>query len=232
MNPPLAISCSALTKVYPAPEGHLEVHALRGLDLEIQVGAKVAITGPSGCGKSSFLNILGTLDRPSSGELKVFGQSIGDLNPRDRALYRRRTAAFVFQQFHLIPTLTALENVALPLHYAGVSVEEQNQRAKEALSKVGLDKREGHLPALLSGGEQQRVAVARALVTEARLLLADEPTGNLDGANAKDIMALLLEGIGTEKTLIVVTHDPEIAAQIGRRIQLRDGVIEKDESKG
>lgn len=229
MTKETAIYCSGLTKVYPAPEGHLEVHALRGLDLDIKVGEQVAITGPSGCGKSSFLNILGTLDRPSAGQLKVFGQSIEDLNPKERALYRRNTTAFVFQQFHLIPTLTALENVSLPLHYAGVKVEEARERARNALAKVGLDHRKGHLPALLSGGEQQRVAVARALVTKARLLLADEPTGNLDGATAKDIMSLLLESIGDQRTLIVVTHDPEIAAQIGRRIQLRDGLIEKDE---
>jgi putative ABC transport system ATP-binding protein len=223
-----AILCRQLTKVYPGPEGSVEVRALGGIDLQIEKGERVAITGPSGCGKSSLLNILGTLDRPSSGQVEVYGQPIDSLQGRDRALYRRSTIGFIFQQYHLIPTLTALENVALPLHYAGIPSQEQEHRAAEALKRVGLGHRFGHLPSLLSGGEQQRAAVARALVTGARLLLADEPTGNLDGATARDIMKLLMENVGADLTLLVVTHNPELAGQLDRRIQVRDGLIEKD----
>lgn len=225
---PPVIRCDGLVKRYEAPSGAVE--ALRGLDLEIQAGESVAITGPSGCGKTSLLNILGSLDRPTAGHVEVAGVTLGALGPRGRAEFRRRSIGFVFQQFHLVPTLTAEENVALPLSYAGVARAERRRRAADWLQRVGLDARREHFPAMLSGGEQQRVAVARALVTGARLLLADEPTGNLDGETAAQILELLTASLddGGEDplTLVIVTHDPELAASLGRTVRLRDGQVD------
>lgn len=224
----LAIRGARVRKVYPSPAG--EVVALAGLDLEVAPGEFVAVTGPSGCGKTTLLNLLGALDRPSDGRLEVFGADLARLDPRAAALYRRREVGFVFQQFHLVPTLTALENVALPLRYAGVPARERRRRAAALLDAVGLAPRAGHFPAILSGGERQRVAVARALVGGARLLLADEPTGNLDGATARDIVRLLRER-AAERTLLLVTHDPEVAALAERRLRLRDGHLEADSGR-
>ena len=221
-----AVVCRGLTKHWPGPGGGPVVFALRGVDLTIAAGEHVAITGPSGCGKTTLLNLIGALDRPSAGTLEVCGQALQGLGPRERALFRRGQVGFVFQQFHLIPTLTALENVALPLRYAGAPLRERTRRAAALLERVGLATRAAHLPGLLSGGEQQRVALARALVGGARLLLCDEPTGNLDGETRREVLRLLAEAGADGVTRVVVTHDPEVAAAAGRRVALRDGRVE------
>ncbi len=226
-GPELVIECRSLEKRY-APTGEsAEVYALRGVDLVVGPAEAVAITGPSGCGKTTLLNILGALDRPTGGVARVLGRDLTPLGPRERALYRRASVGFVFQQFHLVPTLTALENVGLPLRYAGVAAPARDARARALLERVGLGPRAGHLPALLSGGEQQRVALARALVGGARLLLADEPTGNLDRETAAQITGLLREVVDKEGvTLVLVTHDEALAASLPRRVRLRDGRVE------
>lgn len=218
-----AICCEGLSKTYTAEAQ--PVHALREVDLTVAAGAFVAVTGPSGCGKTTLLNVLGALDRPTGGSARVLGVEVARLGARERALYRRAQVGFVFQQFHLIPTLTALENVALPLQYAGVPRAERRARAGALLDRVGLSARAEHRPLLLSGGEQQRVAVARALVTGARLLLADEPTGNLDRATADGIVALLREAAGDGVTVLLVTHDDEVAGAADRQLRLRDGQV-------
>lgn len=219
-----AIRCERLEKHYPTASG--EVRALDGLDLVVEPGEFLAVTGPSGCGKTTLLNLLGALDTPTGGAVTVFGQELKALSMQERALYRRETIGFVFQQFHLIPTLTAAENVSLPLRYAGVPRPERRQRAEALLERVGLLKRKEHFPALLSGGERQRVALARALIGGAKLILADEPTGNLDGETAQSIVGQL---IGTRRegtTIVMVTHDPEVAALASRQLRLRDGKVD------
>lgn len=221
----LAVECLGLVKRYESASGAVE--ALRGLDLEVRRGEMVAITGPSGCGKTTLLNLLGALDHPTGGTLRVAGREVPQA-PRERALFRRGTVSFVFQQFHLVPTLTAAENVALPLRYAGVPRAERRSRAASLLERVGLAERREHFPRLLSGGEQQRVAVARALASGAGLLLADEPTGNLDGETASAIVTLLREAVAEGKTLVLVTHDPEVAALADRAVRLRDGRVEEE----
>lgn len=221
-----AVECVKLEKRYAAPGGGVEVAALRGIDLVVAPGESVAITGPSGCGKTTLMNILGALDRPTGGVARVLGTDLAGLGPRERALVRRSSVGFVFQQFHLVPTLTAEENVALPLSYAGVPRPERRARALALLERVGLAARAEHLPTLLSGGEQQRVAVARALAGGAKLLLCDEPTGNLDQATAASIVELLQETVRAGVTLLVVTHDLDLAAKFGRRVKLRDGLVE------
>ena len=223
MSAPPAVECAALTKTYAAEAR--PVHALRSVDLVVAPGAFVAVTGPSGCGKTTLLNVLGALDRPTAGSARVHGVELGGLSARERALYRRAQVGFVFQQFHLIPTLTALENVALPLQYGGAPRVARRARAAALLERVGLGERADHRPLLLSGGEQQRVAVARALVTGARLLLADEPTGNLDRATADGIVALLREASAEGVTVLLVTHDGEVAAAADRQLRLRDGRV-------
>jgi putative ABC transport system ATP-binding protein len=215
------IRCVGLEKHYPAASG--EVRALDGLDLEVEGGEFLAVTGPSGCGKTTLLNLLGALDSATGGSVTVFGQELKALSKQQRALYRRESIGFVFQQFHLIPTLTASENVSLPLRYGGVSRAERRQRAEALLERVGLGERTEHFPALLSGGERQRVALARALVGGAKLILADEPTGNLDGETAQSIVSQLLNTRGDGTTIVMVTHDPEIAALASRQLRLRDG---------
>jgi putative ABC transport system ATP-binding protein len=221
-----AIHCRGLFKHYPTKSGTVE--ALRGLDLRVEPGEFLAIMGPSGCGKTTLLNLLGALDSPSGGKIEVLGTDLTRLSARERALYRRSTVGFVFQQFHLIPTLTALENVALPLRYAGVARGERRKAAQALLDRVGLASRLEHFPALLSGGEQQRVALARSLIGGSRLLLADEPTGNLDGETARQIVGLLDEPRATGVTIVMVTHDPEAASLASRRIRLRDGLQEEE----
>jgi putative ABC transport system ATP-binding protein len=209
------------------------VHALAGIDLRVQAGEGLAITGPSGCGKSSLLNVLGLLDRPSAGEYRFAGQDVQALAPRALARLRGQGIGFVFQQFHLLPHLTALDNVALPLRYGSLGAAEAARQAGEALAAVGLAERALHRPAQLSGGQCQRVAIAQALVARPRVLLADEPTGALDSANGEHVLDLML-ALHRERgmTLIVVTHDAAIARRLPRCVRLRDGRVQGDEQCG
>ena len=215
-----------LRKIYHM--GDVEVHALRGLSLKIAQGEVVAIMGPSGSGKSTLMNIIGCLDRPTSGEFYLDGESVANMDDDQLADIRNRKVGFVFQSFNLLPRATALANVELPLRYGnGISPKERRQRAIEALESVGLGDRIHHRPNELSGGQQQRVAMARALVNKPVMVMADEPTGNLDTKSGDEIMKLLLElnwEHGT--TLLIVTHDPEIGEQTERIINIRDGKVE------
>jgi putative ABC transport system ATP-binding protein len=206
-----------------------EVRALKGVTFAVDEGEFVTIVGPSGSGKSTLLHLLGALDRPTSGSVRFSGRDVADLDDAALAELRNAQIGFVFQQFQLLPRTAALANVALPLVYAGVPKAERRERAAAALEAVGLAHRLDHRPAQLSGGEQQRVAIARALVTRPRLLLADEPTGNLDSATGVEIMALLT-ALNAEQgvALVVITHDLEVAALAPRRIHIRDGRIERD----
>ncbi len=221
------IEINDLTKVYQM--GETEVHALRGVSLMIRDGEMVAITGPSGSGKSTLMAILGALDLPTSGTYKLDGEEVSTLSDDELALIRNRRIGFVFQKFNLLPRSTILANVALPLTYAGVGKRERNERAAHVLELVGLGDRLTHRPNELSGGQQQRVAIARALVNTPSMVLADEPTGNLDSKTGDEILSLFQElnrdqGI----TLVIVTHSPEIAAECPRNIRIRDGLIEAD----
>ena len=210
--------------------GDSVVKALDGIDLRIQAGAYVAIMGPSGSGKSTLMNVLGCLDVPTSGRYLLEGEDVCRLDDDRLSAFRGRTIGFVFQSFNLLPRLTSLENVALPLQYAGVGKEERLARAGEALRLVGLEERRTHRPDALSGGQRQRVAIARALVTHPSLILADEPTGNLDSATSDGIMQLFDDIHRKGNTVILVTHDPGIARHAERIVYLRDGKIERDEN--
>jgi putative ABC transport system ATP-binding protein len=207
----------------------LEVAALRGVSLRIDEGEYVAITGPSGSGKSTLMHLLGCLDRPSSGTLRVGGRSITELGDSQLAELRNATIGFVFQSFQLLARTSALDNVALPLVYRGLGRAERRRRARAALEAVHLEHRLGHRPTQLSGGEQQRVAIARALVGEPKILLADEPTGNLDTENGEQVMAIL-EQLNAERgvAVVLVTHEADIAARAGRLIRVRDGLVVED----
>lgn len=205
------------------------VHALRGLSLSVAEGDYVAIVGPSGCGKSTLLNLLGALDRPSRGAVRVRGQDVAQLNDREATDFRLRSVGFVFQRFHLLPMLTAAENVALPMAEAGVSARERLARAAELLAYVGLGGRTAHRPTQLSGGEQQRVAIARALANKPALMLADEPTGELDARTGAEIIALFEQLNRDGTTLVVVTHDEELAQAARRVVHMKDGAIVRDE---
>jgi putative ABC transport system ATP-binding protein len=207
--------------------GDAFVDALRGVDLTIARGEFVALVGPSGSGKSTVLNLIGGLDRPTSGQVWINGTELSASDEQTLTRHRRQHVGFVFQTFNLLPRLTAEENVALPLMFSGVPEKERRARARALLERVGLGPRLTHRPTQLSGGEQQRVAIARALIGQPALLLADEPTGNLDTNNGAEIMALLKE-LNQERglTLLVVTHDPEVAAFADRIVKLRDGQVE------
>jgi putative ABC transport system ATP-binding protein len=223
----LVIELKSVSKVYGA--GPAATHALRGIDLDIRPGEFVAVMGPSGSGKSTCMNILGCLDTPTSGTYLFKGVDVGALTRNQRALLRRHYLGFVFQGFNLLTRTSAQENVELPLIYRGTPAEERRARARQALEAVGLTGWDSHTPGELSGGQQQRVAIARAIVTDPAVLFADEPTGNLDSAMSREIMALLTALNETRGiTVVMVTHEPEMARSARRTISFRDGRIESD----
>jgi putative ABC transport system ATP-binding protein len=203
--------------------GHVQVAALQGVDLEVEAGEFLAIVGPSGSGKSTMMNILGCLDRPTGGTYTLAGTPIAELDDDGLARLRSRTIGFVFQSYNLLPRTSALENVATPLLYQGVSRKDRLARAQVALERLGLGDRVAHIPTELSGGQQQRVAIARALVTEPALLLADEPTGNLDSTSGAEVMALLTQLNAAGRTIVMITHDAEVASRARRQVHVRDG---------
>jgi len=223
------IDVQGLVKEYVM--GGNTVRALRGLDLQVERNEYVAVMGPSGSGKSTFMNVIGCLDSATSGHYALNGHEVSGLDESALARIRNREIGFVFQSFNLLPRSSALENVSLPLAYARVSRKERHERAAQALQQVGLGERMDHLPNQLSGGQRQRVAIARALVTKPALLLADEPTGALDTRTSEEVMALFAELHAQGQTLVLVTHEPDIAEFAQRVVFLRDGVIERDERK-
>lgn len=219
----VVVAAENVTKVYPMPGR--PVQALRGVTLTVERGTFLAIAGPSGCGKSTLLHLLGGVDRPTSGRVVLLGQPTGGLGDAVLARVRLRHVGFVFQRFFLLPMLTAEENVALPMMEAGVSVPRRRERAQALLARVGLADRRHHRPSQLSGGEMQRVAIARALANEPDLLLADEPTGELDDATGREIGALLSELSRDRLAVVLVTHNPELAALADRQVRMRDGAL-------
>ena len=220
------IELERVSKVYRM--GDVEVHALRDVSLAVEEREFVAVMGSSGSGKSTLMNIVGCLDRPTSGAYRLDGQEVSTLDRRELARIRNRTLGFVFQSFNLLARTSALENVELPLVYAGVPSRERRPRATEALARVGLASRAHHHPNQMSGGQQQRVAVARALVTRPRLIVADEPTGNLDSHTTVEIMVLLQELSAAGITVLLVTHEPDVAAYASRVVVMRDGHVRSD----
>ena len=222
-DPRPVIELRDVTKVYRS--GSLTVAALRGVTLSIDAGEYVSVVGPSGSGKSTLMHILGCLDVPSSGSYHLAGENVGTMDERALASVRNRRIGFVFQQFNLLPALTALRNVEVPLSYAGVGRSARRERAVAALERVGLGDRIHHRPGELSGGQQQRVAVARSLVSDPDMILADEPTGALDSVSARDVLSLFDELHAAGRTLVVITHDADVAQVADRTIRLRDGLI-------
>ena len=221
------IEVSDLTKIYVM--GEEQVAALAGVSLRIGRGEHVAVIGPSGSGKSSLMNILGGLDRPTSGSYRFDGEEVGEMGDDALAEFRRRRIGFVFQSFQLLPRLTALQNVELPMIYAGFAPSERRERAAHLLERVGLGTRTGHKPTQLSGGQQQRVAIARSLANQPDLLLADEPTGALDTHTGEEVLELFKQLNAEGLTLAIVTHDLEVAAEARRRISFRDGHVVEDD---
>jgi putative ABC transport system ATP-binding protein len=219
------LSLRGVRKTYAT--GHLEVEALRGVSLDVREGEYVAVMGPSGSGKSTLMHILGCLDGPTSGSYELAGQDVSGMTETELAEIRNARIGFVFQQFNLLPSLPAWRNVELPLCYAGVSRSERRERALSALAHVGLGDRVDHKPGELSGGQQQRVAIARALVTEPALVLADEPTGNLDSTSTADVLALFDELHRSGRTIVTITHEPDVAAAAQRTLRIRDGLLEQ-----
>ena len=227
MTDPALIQLKGVSKVFYTEE--VETHALANIHLDIRDGEYLAIAGPSGCGKTTLLSILGLLDTPTEGEYVLNDQQVANLSFSDRAKIRNREIGFIFQAFNLIGDLTVYENVELPLTYRGVAASERKQRVQEALERVGMSHRQKHYPSQLSGGQQQRVAVARAVVGKPSILLADEPTGNLDSRNSEAVMELLDELHADGATIAMVTHDPRFARYAKRTVHLFDGKIVEDE---
>ena len=225
MTTPL-IRARALTRVYRLGGG--DVYALKGVDVDIAAGEYVAVMGASGSGKSTFMNMLGALDRPTSGELVVDGEALNGRTPDELAAFRNKSVGFVFQQFNLLARTSALDNVALPLIYRGWPAKKRRERAEECLEMVGLGERMDHHPSQLSGGQQQRVAIARALAGEPAILLADEPTGALDSQTSIDVMAIFDSLNRSGITVILVTHEDEVGAHARRRLVFRDGLVVED----
>lgn len=226
----IAIRLRDIKKIYKM--GGQELAALNGINLDIKRGEFAALMGPSGSGKSTLMNILGCLDRPTIGSYELEGKEAAHLSDDELAMMRNKHIGFVFQNFNLLSRISSLENVALPLVYAGVGVSERRKRAQQVLEAVGLGDRAEHMPNELSGGQRQRVAIARALVNNPEIIMADEPTGNLDTKSTKEIMEIFQEMHGRGKTIILVTHEPEIAVCANRQLLVRDGVITRDEGKG
>jgi len=228
-EPSAILDLRAIEKRYGTAQNPVPV--LRGIDLRVDAGEYVAIVGPSGSGKSTLLNILGCLDRPTSGSYFLAGDDVARMDDKSLSGVRNSRIGFVFQSFHLIPHLTVAENVEMPLFYARVPRAARRAKALEVLDKVGLSHRLDHLPSELSGGECQRTAIARALTTEPAMLLADEPTGNLDSVNSKAILQVLRDLHGAGRTIVMITHDQDIARNAPRRVALRDGLVESDSGK-
>ena len=220
------IDIQGITKTYV--NGKLSVSVLHGIDLQVNKGEFVSIMGPSGSGKSTFMNILGCLDRPTTGSYRLNGDEVATLSDDELAFVRNKQIGFVFQSFNLLTKLTALENVALPMIYAGMDKKSRNERAAALLSSVGLGDRMDHLPSELSGGQRQRVAIARALANNPAIIMADEPTGNLDSKSTIDVMNIFRGLYDEGRTIILVTHEPEIATYASRNVVLRDGLIVED----
>ncbi|MBK7404031.1 MAG: ABC transporter ATP-binding protein [Phycisphaerales bacterium] len=224
----LVAELRGVTKVYYKPDGSVMVEALRGIDLAVKRGEYVAIMGASGSGKSTIMNILGCLDQPTGGEFRLAGRPVGKMSDEELSVFRGQTVGFIFQAFNLIPQLTVQENSEVPLFYQGVPAAERRRRSMHALELVGLADRAGHRPRELSGGQQQRAAIARALVTEPVILMADEPTGNLDSTTGESILQLFERLHDEGLTILMVTHDDSISARCERIVRLKDGLIEWD----
>ena len=224
------IELRGIKKIYPV--GDQEVAALAGINLDIRQGEFAALMGPSGSGKSTLMNILGCLDRPSVGSYKLDGKEVANLSDDELAVTRNKYIGFVFQNFNLLNTISSLDNVALPLVYAGISKKERAERAMHYLDMVGLSDRADHMPNELSGGQKQRVAIARALVNDPQIIMADEPTGNLDTKSTKEILDIFENMHKMGRTIILVTHEPDVAMGASRQLLVRDGLITRDEGKG